>query len=163
MSQGFIADQHDRLEQAPYGAFFMLNFLEHLPNPHLTLQGIAYNLSENAVGLVEVPNFDMIVKQGLFSEFIADHLFYFTQDTLTHLLANHGFEVIQCQPIWHNYILSATVRKRSPANLRHLLHFQQTIQQQIDRYVDRFTSGRVAIWGAGHQAFGDYLSVKPSG
>ena len=150
--QGFIDNNNDRLPEAPYAAFLILNFLEHLPNPHLTLRGISHNLLEGGVGLVEVPNFDMIVNNGLFSEFIGDHLFYFTEETLTQLLANNGFEVIDCQEIWHNYILSATVRKRSCANLTHLLRFQEKIEQEILQYLDRFGRGRVAIWGAGHQA-----------
>ncbi|MBF0296207.1 MAG: methyltransferase domain-containing protein [Magnetococcales bacterium] len=149
---GSIDSPEQRLPEAPFDGFFMLSFLEHLPAPVATLRGIAANLTEGAVGLVEVPNFDMIVRNGLFSEFIRDHLFYFTRQTLTQLLGMAGFEVLECREVWQDYILSATVRKRARADLTHLLGFQERIHAQIHGYLDRFPPRKVAIWGAGHQA-----------
>ena len=55
-----------------------MSYLEHLPDPNTVLQGISYNLNEDGIGLVEVPNFEMILEKNLYSEFIIDHLFYFT-------------------------------------------------------------------------------------
>ncbi|MBF0180121.1 MAG: methyltransferase domain-containing protein [Magnetococcales bacterium] len=150
--QGSIDSPRQALPEAPFEGFFILSFLEHLPDPVATLRGIAANLTEGGVGLVEVPNFDMIVRNGLFSEFIRDHLFYFTSHTLTQLLCMAGFEVLECREVWHDYILSATVRKRARADLRHLLGFQERIHTEIHRYLDRFPPHKVAIWGAGHQA-----------
>ncbi|MBF0454389.1 MAG: methyltransferase domain-containing protein [Magnetococcales bacterium] len=150
--QGFIETADHQLASAPFQAFFILNFLEHLPQPHETLRGVANNLSEGAVGLVEVPNFDMILRNRLFSEFINDHLFYFNRESLSQLLALSGFEVVECTETWHDYILSATVRKRAPADLSALVDFQAKIDREIHHYLDTLKGQRVAIWGAGHQA-----------
>jgi len=89
-----------------------LNFLEHLPDPNSTLRGIYNNLTDDAIGLVEVPVFDMILRNKLFSEFIGDHLLYFTKETLTATLRLNGFEIIDCNEEWYEYIISATVKKR---------------------------------------------------
>ena len=70
------------LPEAPFEAFFTLNFLEHQPTPKNFLRGIWHNLVPQGIGLVEVPNFDMMLRQRLFSEFTTDHLLYFTADTL---------------------------------------------------------------------------------
>jgi len=161
--EGFVERGDQRLPGGPYDAFFILNFLEHLPNPVDTLRGIAGNLADGAVGVVEVPNFDMIVRSGLFSEFISDHLFYFTGATLTQLLAISGFEVIDCREIWHDYILSATVRRRAPADLSHLLRYQDRIGQDVAGFLERYTPGRVAVWGAGHQALAVLSLLKLEG
>ncbi len=150
--EGFLDDPSERLAGAPFDGFAILNFLEHLPTAPLTLQAIAANLTEGASGLVEVPNFDMILRAGLFAEFIPDHLFYFTRDTLTALLARNGFEVLDCRPAWHDYVLSATVRKRRPLDLRPLQACQDALRAAFDACLGRFAPGRVAIWGAGHQA-----------
>ena len=75
-----------------------------------TLRGIHRNLSENGVGLVEVPNFDMMLRERQFAEFMSDHLFYFTTETLTTALSINGFEVLACTEEWHRYVLSAVVR-----------------------------------------------------
>ena len=59
----------------------------------------------------------MMLRNNLFSEFIRDHLFYFTRDTLTFTLNFNGFDVIECKEIWHDYIISATVKKKQTLNL----------------------------------------------
>ena len=114
-----------------FDAFFILNFLEHLPNINEVLRGIANNLNEDAVGLVEVPNFDMILRNNLFSEFISDHLYYFTKDTLRMTLERNGFEIIECKEIWYDYIISAVVKKRTKTNVSHFRKHQETITKEI--------------------------------
>ncbi len=152
VSQGFIEDENTRLAHAPFDAFFILNFLEHLPDPNATLRGIFNNLTDGAAGLVEVPNFDMILGKNLFAEFISDHLFYFTKETLHTTLILNGFEIIDCKNVWHEYIISAVVRKRGKLNISYFSHHQDQLKKEIATYVDRFTDNKVAVWGAGHQA-----------
>jgi hypothetical protein len=152
VTRGFISRREDRVPGAPFDGFAILNFLEHLPEAGACLQGIAANLSDGATGMVEVPNFDMIVEAGLFAEFIPDHLFYFTRATLTGLLEANGFEVLDCVAAWHDYVLSATVRKRQPTALSTLAAAEANLRRDFHAFLDRFDNGRVAIWGAGHQA-----------
>jgi len=151
--QGFVDRSDYRLPDAPFDAFFILSFLEHLPDPNSTLRGIAQNLTDDAVGLVEVPNFDLILRHNLFSEFMTDHLFYFTRATLATTLSLNGFDVIECQESWHDYILSAIVKKRLPLDLTHFRGQQARLKNKIGEYLQQFGNRRVAIWGAGHQAF----------
>ncbi len=152
VSKGFIQSNNILLSDAPFDSFFMLNFLEHLPDPNSTLSGIYRNLTEGAIGLVEVPNFDMILRKRLFSEFINDHLFYFTKDTFSTTLRINGFDIIECNEEWHEYIISAIVKKRERQDLSLFLNFQEKIKKEIKEYIDRFRPEKIAIWGAGHQA-----------
>ena len=152
VARAFLGKGAPRLPEGPFKAFFMFSFLEHLPHPGDTLRAIARNLEEGAVGLVEVPNFDMILERDLFSEFISDHLCYFTQATLTAALALHGFEVLACTEVWHRYILSATVRKRGLLDLSRFRAKREDLHQALHQCLDQVPSGRVAVWGAGHQA-----------
>lgn len=152
VSRGFIQSSSDRLNGAPFDAFFILNFLEHLPDMNSTLRGIYYNLAYDAVGLVEVPNFDMILRKRLFSEFIGDHLFYFTKETLSSALQQNGFEVIKCNEVWHDYIISAVVKKREKLDISHFYQYQAQLKNEIEAYICSFMDKKVAIWGAGHQA-----------
>lgn len=151
VSRGFIDNESYRIEHAPFDAFFILNFLEHLPEPNEVLRGIYNNLTEGGVGLVEVPNFDMILRESLFSEFMSDHLFYFTKDTLRAVLNLNGFEVLSCSEVWHDYSISAVVKKRAKLDLSAFATRRSQIQKEIDNFIARFP--KVAIWGAGHQAF----------
>ncbi len=150
VSKGFIQNSSYKLKHAPFDAFFTLNFLEHLPSPNLFLRGVYNNLKDNAVGLVEVPNFDMILRKKLFSEFMRDHLFYFNKETLNSVFSLNGFEVIDSKVIWHEYIISAVVRKRTKLDISDFSKYQAMLKNELYGYVRKFK--KVAIWGAGHQA-----------
>lgn len=167
--RGFIESGDYRLKDAPFDAFFILNFLEHLPDPGSILGGIYNNLTANAVGVIEVPNFDMILQKKLFSEFIGDHLFYFTKETLNTTLGLNGFEIIDCNAVWHDYVISAVVKpiraklpkvkpnsngieKREKLDISHFYGYQAQLKKEIEEYILRFEDKKAAIWGAGHQA-----------
>jgi hypothetical protein len=65
----------------------------------------------------------------------------------------NGFDVIECREVWHDYILSAVVRKRRRLDLARFHHQRARLQSEIAKYLDQFGDKRVAVWGAGHQAF----------
>lgn len=151
---GFVEDDTTDIPCAPYDGFFCLNFLEHIPDPSAFLRGIAHNLSDNSCGLVEVPDFDMMMNKSLYSEFIQDHLSYFTADSLINILSNNGFEVVSLKQIWHGYILSADVRMRRRLDITNMISQQESVKRKVHNYLsDCKTKGIiVAGWGAGHQA-----------
>ena len=163
VSPGFISDNPGRLDNTPFDGFFILNFLEHLPDPSLALRAIFNNLTDQAVGLVEVPNFDMILAKGLFSEFISDHLLYFTRETLSTALRLNGFEIVDCKEIWHEYIISAIVKKGRKLDLAYFHNHQAMIKNQIEEYIQSFKGKKIAIWGAGHQALAVIALAKLAG
>lgn len=152
VTRGFVDSPDYRVAGAPFEAYFILNFLEHLPDPVGTLRGIRANLTETGVGLVEVPNFDMMRRSALYAEFIADHLFYFTSDTLRTALRLGGFDVLDFSEERSSYILSAAVRKSQPSDLSVFRECQDRLQADLDAYIGRFPPRTVAVWGAGHQA-----------
>lgn len=155
--QGYLEDGYEYLPEAPYDAFYCLSFLEHSPEPSAFLQRIVKNLTADAVGLVEVPDVDMILRENLYSEFIQDHLSYFTRDTFSRLLKQNGFEVLSCDTIWHGYVLSAEVRKRQPINISGFLAQQERVKQSVDNFLHAMDIQglKTAVWGAGHQALAD--------
>lgn len=152
--EGFVESSTTDIQGAPYDGFFCLNFLEHIPEPGLFLQGIARNLTDDGCGLVEVPNFDMMLENSLYSEFIQDHLSYFTADTLVNLLNNNGFEVVSIKEIWYRYIISAEVRKRRKTDVSCMTERLSQLRKQVHSYLDSCSRRglKVAAWGAGHQA-----------
>ena len=152
VEQGYIDSPDYLVSGGPYEAFFIMNFFEHVPEPNVLLKGVRNNLVEGGVGIVEVPNFDMILKNNLFSEFISDHLFYFTEETLTSTLRRNGFEVLECEVVWHDYIISAVVKKREKLDLAHFYNYQSKIEKEVQDYIKRYKPGRVAVYGAGHQS-----------
>lgn len=149
------------MKQAPFDAFYIMSFLEHWPKPNAGLRTIYADLAKEAVGLVEVPNFDMILRKKLFSEFIPDHLLYFTKETLRTTLELNGFEVIELEALWHDYIISAVARKRAKLDLEPFSRAREKLKQAVNAYLRRFK--KVAVWGAGHQALAAISLLKIAG
>lgn len=147
--KGFVESEKYQIKEAPYDAFLCLSFLEHIPDPNSFLRGIWNNLKENGIGLVEVPNFDMIIRKKLFSEFIPDHIFYFTKDTLALTLKINGFEIINIREIWNEYIISAEIKKVQKIETDFVKNLKN-IKNSIEKFIDNYK--KIAVWGAGHQA-----------
>jgi len=152
VSRGYPDREAGSLAYGPFDAFLLLMFLEHMPDPNAALRNICDNLRDGAVGLVEVPNFDMVLRKKLFSEFIGDHLLYFTKETLRTTLQLNGFDVIEYAELRDEYVISVVVRKRSRLDISHFQEYQEKIKADIKAYLSRFLAKRVAVWGAGHQA-----------
>lgn len=152
--EGYVEENSTQIPEAPFDGFFIMNFLEHAPNPNSFLKGIYQNLADDAVGLIEVPNVDMILDKTMFSEFISDHLLYFTSSTLRLMLEKNGFDVLKCIPVWHDYCLAAVVKKKKAIDMKRFYGVTQKISSEINSYIDSFrTKGKqVVVWGAGHQA-----------
>lgn len=135
-----------------FDAFVIFSFMEHWPNLHISLRKLHALLEDGAAGLIEVPNFEFIFENGLYSEFTPDHIFYFDQKTLALILELNGFEVESIDVIWHDYIISARVKKRVQINASHFVMQQDILIEQINNFVDNFSPADVVVWGAGHQA-----------
>jgi SAM-dependent methyltransferase len=135
-----------------FDAFCIFSFMEHWPNINASLRSLHDLLKIDAIGLVEVPNFDHILETKLYSEFTPDHIFYFTRDTLQRVLELNGFEVLASESIWHDYILSARVRRRQPTDFSGLESQQKRVVSEISSFLLSTPKDRCAVWGAGHQA-----------
>lgn len=140
------------LANGRFDAFLLLMLLEHMFEPNIALQTIYNNLTDNAVGLIEVPNFDMVLREKLFSELIGDHLMYFTKETLQTTLHINVFDVIECFELRDDYVISVVVRKRRRLDISHFYDYEVKIKADIDEFLKNFSAKRVAVWGAGHQA-----------
>ncbi len=130
---------------AEYDAFLLLDGLEHVPNPNELLAKACRAIPEGGLGIVEVPNFDMILKRNLVSEFMLDHLMYFTSTTLIRTLAMNGLDVMDMRTIFNGYVLSAICKKRRKTDLSRMVMDKKPI-------LDFIEGKSAAVWGAGHQA-----------
>ncbi len=134
--------------------------MEHIPNINSFLAAIAYNLIDGGLGLIEVPNFDMMVSESMSTEFIADHIHYFTEETLRRTLEMNGFNVIESHVTWHGYIISVIVKKRAEILFDNFVDQENILRKEIHGFLNTHGAGRVAIWGAGHQALATIVMAR---
>ena len=141
------------LRDGPFDAFVTTNVLEHAVDPRDFLAGVRDNLVADAIGLVEVPSLERMVERRRAYDVIADHLSYFTSETLRLALELSGFEVLEIRCDWWPDDLTAIVRLRPPTTFG-------SAQADLDRavaavrgFLDAHAGhGPVAVWGASHQA-----------
>lgn len=149
--QGYIDTENFKLKDK-FDSFYSLNYLEHVPNPNVFLKGIYNILEEGGYGLVEIQNTDKLIDENMYSEFMLDHLVYYTKDTLNKILTQNGFDVLNINNIWEDYIISAEVKKKPIVSHQNKTKtFIQTLSKSINNYIDKFDS--VSVYGAGHQSF----------
>ena len=146
-------DQYpDKINGSPFDCFLSFNVLEHAPDPLHYLGSIRRNLSDSAVGLIEVPNLDMILRENMLSEFMLEHLTYFNRDSFQRVLELSGFEVITMNETWHDYSLSAEIKVRNSLDLNAMQRIWSDLKSEVHTFLATFPSGSVCVWGAGHQS-----------
>lgn len=139
------------LEHSPFDAFVTRQVLEHVPDIHGFLNGIHRNLKLGAVGLVEVPSLDKLIKDRRYYDFFPDHVNYFSSRTLRMALELTGFEVLDVRHDMFDEYVVAYVRKISPPNLEDVANTKQTLGSELRTFIDRYHQQglKVAVWGAG--------------
>ena len=152
MVNGYIGDT-PQISGGPFDAFISLNYLEHLPEPGAIIRNIYRNSAAEAVGFVTVPNLEYLLKTKCFYEFVADHLSYFTQKTLTHAFEANGFDVLECYTINEDNDIAAVVKKKEVLDISGQFGEVETLVQDLRKIAgDYKTENRkVAVWGAGHR------------
>ena len=151
---GFLGDEDSEyyFKKKEIRLCCLFNFIEHLPDPKANLLNLANLLASDAMGLFEVPNFDLIDKNKLFGEFIPDHRFYFREDSLKTLLSVSGFEVHSIKRVWNDYILSAEVSKRKPVSWGGYQQSRQDLKISIENFFAGTDKNENVVWSAGHQS-----------
>ncbi len=150
--KGYVGDSQFLIPNLQYEAFISLNVLEHSPKPKTFLKGLRALLKPEAVGLVEVPNLDMVLSKNMLSEFMLEHLCYFTKETLRILLETSGFEILNIEEVWHDYMISAEVKLRPLLNLDEDKRFWENLVIELHNLLNDYQRHEVCVWGAGHQS-----------
>ena len=152
--EGYLYDSPTSLSSYTdkFHSFGIFNFLEHIPNPVDYLISLHKYLAPEAVGIVEVPNFDLMLDQLVYADFSTEHLSYFTSDTLSTLLSLSGFKVLDVNPTWHDHILTAYVSRKVSLDSHAFYHKLSQDKDIIRSILSKFSKHQVAFWGAGHQS-----------
>jgi 2-polyprenyl-3-methyl-5-hydroxy-6-metoxy-1,4-benzoquinol methylase len=149
---GYILDGDFEIKEK-YNSFVIFYFLEHIPNLDLFIKKV-YNITScDAVGYVTVPNIDNLIESKCNYEFVADHVSYFTKNTLRFAFEKNGFEVIGCSDIENNDGIEIILKKRQPVDFSKTFDdvavLIRSLQELIKKHND--SGKKVAVWGAGHR------------
>lgn len=145
------------VEGGPFDYFCCFHVMEHVTQISSVLQGVFETLSEDAVGIIEVPATEAAIAHQRFGDFMPDHLNYFTEVSLRTALEWNGFSVERIYRDWGGEHLVAYVRKRG---VRSNVGFIAERQKMLDRLVAEVNRRGLSfvLWGVSHHLL-PYISV----
>jgi hypothetical protein len=162
-SKGFISNQNYNLKKEKMEAFFIFNFLEHIPNPLIFLKGLINNLADKSFGVIEVPNYEYMLKNKITYDYTPEHLSYFTKKTLKSALTMAGLNVLSVREIWHHHILEAIVtyeKIQDYAPSSEFIRKTDGIYSKIDDLINKTHKSGFVVWGACHHSFFVLSQIK---
>ena len=135
----------------PYDAFVTREVFEHVPDPNDFLQGIRRSLTDDAVGLVEVPSLEQALEGGRFFDFFPDHVNYWSVSTLARALERNGFLVLDVTRGMNGEYLQAVVRVDAGRDLPSLSRSVADVSGSVRALlaVCEANGRSVAAWGSG--------------
>ena len=140
-----------------FSAFMTFQVFEHLTDLYSVLNYALEILEPGGVGLINVPNGQRIVEENLYHQIIAEHVNYFTPESLATMAKRAGFDLIEIRAIPETVELDLYIRKPAP---RKVSMDQTRCNQQQTLYTQLANSRCIGIWGAGGKApiYGSLLS-----
>ncbi len=151
VSQGYLIDCGLTKK---YSLVVCNNFLEHQPNTGEFIKSLAKLLDKDGILYLSVPNFEYLLAKNCLYEFVADHLVYFTQESLRIACEMNGLDVLEGYQKNNGNDVVVVCKKRAPIDITKSVEVVGEIMQSLVECVKKNQSQgkRVAVWGAGHRA-----------
>src|SRR5574344_1544919 len=135
-----------------YDVFISLNYIEHQPYTNEFIKTLFRITKDDAYGYITAPNVDYLLRTHTLYEFVADHLIYFTKETMIRAFEMNGFDVLESNIINNDNDIALIVKKRKIKKIDGLT----TVNSLIYNFKNLITKlkkegKKVAVWGAGHR------------
>ena len=149
--QGYLTEL-DKSHHNLYDVFISLNYIEHQPDTKAFIKMLYAITTQNAVGYVTAPNVEYLLRTDTLYEFVADHLIYFTQESMQLAFEMNGFKVIKNEIINNENDIALTLKKRVIKNIEGKESVNSLIEE-LNNFVEEEhrQQRKIAIWGAGHR------------
>ena len=137
-----------KINKVLFNAFSARQLFEHLENPVHILKLVFNLLSDESVGLIEVPNAQKIISEGRYFDIFLDHVNYFTPLSLCYLAEKANFKVITIRESFNRDYIELYVK-----NTRSYESFKQRATDDVNFIRQNVVNYKnIAAWGAGAKA-----------
>ena len=126
------------------------NFLEHQPKTKEFISYLRDLLIDDGIVYISVPNVDYLLEKACLYEFVADHLVYFTEQTLKKAMEMNGFDILEAYKKNNGNDLVVIAKLQSTVNISKARETVSGIIDSIKKEVNSYKN--VVIWSAGHRA-----------
>ena len=154
--QGYLLDLTKK-ELGELGVFHLVvvnNFLEHQPDVGEFLRRARLLLTEGGILYVSVPSLERIEEADCMHEFVADHLVYFTEETLRRAFDLSGLRCTGLYTKHQGNDLVAIGVKRERRQYQEMSSRFSNLKSSVSSFISKRKSEghEIAVWGAGHRA-----------
>lgn len=115
----------------------IISVIEHLYDPFNSLKKVYNEMKEGSYLLIEVPNIDSFDGKNFepFAEFSLEHINYFSKESLSTMLTNIGFKIVDCATFSHKFTGSLIIFAQKTNIKTH--EFKQKINDtnKINQYI----------------------------
>jgi 2-polyprenyl-3-methyl-5-hydroxy-6-metoxy-1,4-benzoquinol methylase len=152
VEQGYLLDRQNNSKS--YRFIVCNNFLEHQPNIKRFLKKIHSIMDETGFVYLSVPNLERIIERGCFYEFVADHLVYFSKQTLKTAIENSGLVIERIYLKNNENDIAVLAKKRPSLDVADNRENMDLIINSVKLLVDGLAAQgkKISVWGAGHRA-----------
>jgi SAM-dependent methyltransferase len=170
-SNEYYSEEHARIAADLISSRYVY---EHIPNPNQFLRMVRRSITgpARAVVFFEVPNIDLIIRQGSVWDVIYEHCSYFGPESLSRSFFECGFEVLRLEETFGHQFLTVDARARTDDGIADVQEFgnlaklkndigtfakaqlekQEAWRKRLAEW--RQEHRRVVAWGAGAKAVG---------
>ena len=130
----------NKFEEQFFDFIYSSHLIEHLPDPSDYLRICNKLLKDGGMCFLATPNILKSFENLHFNAFTADHLNYFTKDSLTNLAISQGFELVDFyQYLDHGMYLALKKTKNniSQINNKSFRKFFDHYHSQLEKFIDK--------------------------
>lgn len=175
----FDSSIEDTLDYSKFDICLSSYTFDHMPNPKDYLDTCYNIMNEKSILVIEIHDLDKIIQRNEWCLFEHEHTIYLNKDMSKNFLLNHGFEIIDVNPLKHNIVransLIIIARKLDLKRKSRFLHknkivdissLQTSITQtiyKVDEFVKSKTNdGSIIGFGAGGRGVMTLASLNNS-
>lgn len=129
-------------------AFAAMMVFEHLEAPLEVLKASFASLEEGGVGLINVPNGQLILQKNYYHQIISEHLNYYTPFSLATLAHNVGFDIVQIDSV--DSLCEIDIYVSKPKDKKSMAKIKSEHKEKLNSLLRG--KGHITVWGAGPKA-----------
>lgn len=149
----YFDSKFSNVHKFSYDAIMSFQVLEHIEDVEDFLKNAYIVLKEGGVGLINVPNGQLIFERGLFHQIITQHINYWTPFSLSMALTNAGFDILEIENL--DFALEINVYFKKRNREVDINEKKEILKENFD---ELYNYKRIGIWGAGAKSC-SYLSM----
>lgn len=142
--------------ERPISAFTAFQVFEHLEDPYQVLDYAFEILEPGGVGLLNIPNGQRILNEGLYHQLTFEHINYFTAYSVCTMARRAGFEIIELENVPETIEFDLYIRRPK----EHISFYERKTAQKVRLASLLAPYQSITVWGAGAKST-QYAEILP--